>query len=110
MVLICVDNKANVIELFRAANSFCINVLGASQQALSNRFAGRGQDRFEGVDWKPGNLGAPLIEGAIAHLECSVREVLEVGDHSVFLGEVIFAEFTDGAPLLYFQGRYESLP
>lgn len=109
MVLICVDNKANVIEHFRAASSFAINILEAQQQALSNRFAGRGHDRFEGVDWKPGELGVPLIEGAIAHLECKVNQVLEVGDHSVFFGEVLFAQFSDGAPLLYFQGRYESL-
>ena len=109
MVLICVDNQANVIEHFRTASSFGINILEATQQSLSSRFAGRGHDRFRGVDWRPGELGAPLIDGAIAHMVCSVTNVLEVGDHFVFFGKVIFAQFYAGNPLLYFQGRYESL-
>ena len=109
IVLVCVDHKANVIEHFRAADSFAINILEETQQALSNRFAGRGHDRFEGVNWRKGELGVPLIEGAIAHMECRVTDVLEVGDHSLFFGEVLFAQFSVGQPLLYFQGRYETL-
>ena len=109
MVLICVDNKANVIEHFRSAKEFGINILEVTQQSLSNRFAGRGHDRFEGVDWRLGELGVPLIDGAIAHMECAVTNVLEVGDHFVFFGKVLFAQFSAGDPLLYFQGRYESI-
>ena len=109
IVLICVDRKANIIDHFRQASSFGINVLSETQQHLSNRFAGRGLDRFEGVNWKAGELGVPLIDGAIAHLECGLKEKLEVGDHCIFLGEVLVVKITEGAPLLYFQGRYETL-
>ena len=109
VVLICVDNRANIIDHFKAASSFGINVLSTTQEHLSNRFAGKGQDRFEGVEWAPGRLGVPLLIGTLARFECQLKQVLEVGDHSIFFGEVISADFDGGDPLLYFQGRYESI-
>ena len=106
LVLICIDRKANIIDLFRTAKYFGINVLEASQQELSNRFAGRGQDRFESVNWNPGSHGVPLLEGALAHFECRLENVIEAGDHDIFIGEVLRSEFSDGDPLLYFKSRY----
>lgn len=109
LVLICIDQRANIVDPFRAAKYFGINVLESSQTELSNRFAERGQDRFQGVSWRPGQFGVPLLDGSIAQFECAVKSVIEAGDHLIFIGEVVSAEFFDGEPLLYFRSRYVKL-
>ena len=109
LVLICIDRKANIIDLFRTAKYFGINVLEASQQELSNRFAGRGQDRFESVNWNPGSHGVPLLDGALAHFECRLENVIEAGDHDIFIGEIVAGDAGDGKPLMYYRGKYTGL-
>jgi len=110
IVLICIDHKANVITHFNAANAFAINVLEASQDQLSNRFAERGQDRFEGVEWSAGGNGAPILRGAIAHFECTIESRIPAGDHTILLGRVTAAGYTEnGEPLVYFASRYQRL-
>jgi len=109
IVLLCVDHKANVIHHFRAAPHFAINVLAAGQAALSNRFAERGQDRFDGVDWTPGQFGVPLLDGALAQFECETAQSIEAGDHTIFLGKVTATRYEEGSPLLYFASRYHTL-
>ena len=105
-MLICIDQRANIVDPFKAAKHFGINVLESSQEDLSNRFAGRGQDRFGGVSWHTGQYEVPLLDGSIAQFECAVKSVVEAGDHLIFIGEVVAAEFFDGEPLLYFRSRY----
>ena len=105
LVLICIDRSANIIDQFRASKYFGINVLSASQEDLSNRFAIRGYDRFEGVNWTAGSTGVPLLEGALARLECGIEKIIEAGDHDIFIGRVLGAEYVEGEPLLYHMSR-----
>jgi flavin reductase (DIM6/NTAB) family NADH-FMN oxidoreductase RutF len=109
MVLICLDHGTNLIEAFRAAGRFAVNVLGREQTEHSIRFAARGHDRFESVPWRAGANGAPLIDGALAQFECAVREVVRAGDHDVFLAEVTRCESREGDPLVYFSSAYFDL-
>ncbi|MBM3813607.1 MAG: flavin reductase family protein [Acidimicrobiia bacterium] len=109
LVLVCVDYSSNLLPHFRAASHYGISVLNSDQQDLSNRFAARGQDRFTGVQWLPGQTGVPLIPGALAHMECKVSQVVEAGDHAIFIGELVRAEISDGKPLLFFDSAYGSL-
>jgi flavin reductase (DIM6/NTAB) family NADH-FMN oxidoreductase RutF len=109
LVLFCVDYSANLLPMFRSARHYGLSVLSEEQQALSNRFAQRGQDRFDGVAWVAGEHGVPLIPGALAHLECEVRQVIDAGDHAVFIGEVVGADVSPGRPLLYFESGYQRL-
>ena len=98
-------------QAFLEASHFAINVLSASQQALSRRFASHdATDRFDGLGWRPGIGGVPLLDGALAWLECRLVSSQTVGDHELFLGEVLqcFSQ-ADAAPLVYWQGRYHRL-
>ncbi|NUU22730.1 MAG: flavin reductase family protein [Streptomycetaceae bacterium] len=64
------------------------------------------------VPHRPGSLtGAPLVGGALATLECRTHQVVEAGDHSLVLGEVLAANLPspEGLPLLHFRGRYRAL-
>lgn len=106
MVLICVDNRANVLRHFVHATHFGVNILAADQEPLSVRFAERGLDRFVGIDWHPGATGVPLLGGALARFECLTCQTIAAGDHTIILGEVLHAEWQEGDPLLYYASAY----
>src|ERR1700685_2203295 len=71
LVLVCVDHRARILEHFRIGEHFGVNILSASQRLLSDKFAGSGYDRFEGVDWQAGQTGVPLLPDALATIECA---------------------------------------
>lgn len=109
LVLVCIDRKTRIIEHFVRSDHFAINILRENQQELSMRFARPGEDRFESVEWYPGESGMPLIAGAIAMLECAVDRRVEAGDHTILIGEVISAVRHEGRPLLYFSSSYRRI-
>jgi flavin reductase (DIM6/NTAB) family NADH-FMN oxidoreductase RutF len=109
MVLICLGHQVTVIDIFRQAKFFGINILGADQQGLSDRFARKGQDRFGGLAWERSESGVPLLPGCLARIECRVHQVFPSGDHDIFVGEMIRGQVAEGEPLLYFASRYRKL-
>ncbi|MFJ8748771.1 flavin reductase family protein [Streptomyces sp. NPDC102441] len=91
----------------RTAPAFCVNVLAADQEPLCRQIATSWEGKFDGVDWRPGPLGSPVIEGAVAWIECTFEDVHEAGDHFVVLGRVHeLAVERSTLPLLFFQGGY----
>jgi flavin reductase (DIM6/NTAB) family NADH-FMN oxidoreductase RutF len=108
LVLICVDRRANVLRHFEQAKFFGVNVLAEDQEAISVRFAERGLDRFSSIDWYAGHTGVPLLGGALARFECAIRQTIPAGDHTIILGEVLHADWEEGAPLLYYARRYHT--
>jgi len=109
LVLICLGHDVSVISCFRKARHFGINVLAADQQALSERFALKGCDRFERIEWHPGVTGVPLLSGSLARIECAIHRRVEMGDHDIFVGEMAHADVVEGAPLIHFAGNYHRL-
>ncbi len=87
-----------------------VHILAAGQEALSGLFASGAADKFSGTPHaRTGPGGAPVLEGCLAVLECRLVERIPAGDHIIMVGEVTAARVRDGAPLLYFQGRYREL-
>jgi flavin reductase (DIM6/NTAB) family NADH-FMN oxidoreductase RutF len=109
LILISLGHKVSVIDQFRAAKSFAINILSADQQPLSDRFARKGHDRFDGLEWRRGVTGVPLLPGVLAAIECEVYRIVPMGDHDLFVGEVMHVTVRDGNPLLYFASSYRHL-
>jgi len=109
LILICLGHAVTAIQHFRAATHFGINVLADGQQALSDHFARRGHDRFEGLPWSPGVTGVPILPGVLAAMECAVHRIVPMGDHDILVGEMVHAEVGDGQPLLYFASAYRHL-
>jgi flavin reductase (DIM6/NTAB) family NADH-FMN oxidoreductase RutF len=108
LVLVSVDRRARMSNLLHEGVRFGVNVLEAGQAALSDHFAGRAvedadEPRFELVH------ATPLVEGALAHLVARVVRSYWGGDHSLFLGQVEYAHYGEGQPLLFHGGRYERL-
>jgi flavin reductase (DIM6/NTAB) family NADH-FMN oxidoreductase RutF len=109
LVLICVDKKAESHPHVEASRSFAVNLLAQQQIDLSNRFAKSGGAKFEGIDWTRGSLGLPLLPGALAHLECRSVNMVDAGDHTIFVGQVEAGTVAGGEPLLHFNGAYRAL-
>ena len=109
LISICLGHAVTVIEAFRDSKYFGINVLGDDQQVLSDRFARKGHDRFDGLEWYRGSHGAPLLPGVLAAIECSQHRRVTAGDHDIFIGEMLTSEVGEGKPLIYFAGRYRRL-
>ena len=109
LILVCVDHKAQSYPALRASSRFAINILGAEGEAVSRRFATTNADKFDGVTYRSGPLGLPLLAEALAYLECRTVHAYPGGDHTIFVGEVEAAQARDGEPLLYFRGLYTRL-
>jgi flavin reductase (DIM6/NTAB) family NADH-FMN oxidoreductase RutF len=109
LVLVCIDHKARILDSLRMSEFFAINILREDQQSLSMRFARPVEDRFDAVEWFPGETGMPLIPGALATMECTVFQRVEAGDHTIVIGEVVSAIRHEGRPLLYFSSSYQIL-
>ncbi len=109
LVVVALAHSASVMDAFRDARFFAVNVLSAQQRPLADRFARKGVDRFDGLEWHTGETGAPLLADTLAEIECATRYRFTAGDHDLIVGEVVRADVREGAPLLYFSGRYREL-
>jgi flavin reductase (DIM6/NTAB) family NADH-FMN oxidoreductase RutF len=106
LVALSVNPGNATYPLLRETGAFAVSVLGDDQVELARHFgtlSGRDVDKLAGMPWRPGRGGAPILTGAIAWLECDVRELHEVGDHRLAIARVVAGEIQrpDAAPLLY---------
>jgi flavin reductase (DIM6/NTAB) family NADH-FMN oxidoreductase RutF len=106
LVLVCVDKRRFMHGPLTSGPGFAINVLAADQQETALRFATPAADKFSATPHGPGRGGVPLLEGALAHLECDLFHVHEGGDHAIVVGYVTKVQTRAGAPLLYAQGNF----
>ena len=109
LVLICIEKTVKSHDAIAGAGKFGVSILSSKQADVSNRFASRADDKFAGTEIVKGELGMPLIGGAITRLECRVSSQLEGGDHTIFVGEVMHAETEEGEPLVYFRSGYREI-
>jgi flavin reductase (DIM6/NTAB) family NADH-FMN oxidoreductase RutF len=108
-VLVCVDAGARTRRAIELRTGFAVNVLAADQEEVARRFASKVTDKFEGVAWRAGDTGVPVLEGALAAVECRVAHTIPAGTHIVYLGEVLAGRWATGDPLLYYEGTYRRL-
>jgi flavin reductase (DIM6/NTAB) family NADH-FMN oxidoreductase RutF len=110
LLLVCVANNAGSAAVLRGAERFAVNVLQIGQQPTSNRFAGKGEDRFANTPWEVGEFGTPVLTGSLSSFECARDAVHDGGDHFILVGRVLKAMFEPRRdPLLYFRGKYRRL-
>lgn len=87
--------------------AFCVNVLTSDQEPLCRQFAQKGGDKFKGVNWRPAPTGSPILDGALAWIDCDIEQTIESGDHYIVVGRVRDLDLGDkGLPLAFFQGTY----
>lgn len=108
LVLVCLDNRSDTRACIGDAGHFAVNVLEErGGETLSRRFSTYGiEDKFTGVAHRSEHTGAPVLDDALAWLDCRVTQALAAGDHTVFFGEVLAADAREGTPLVYYRGGY----
>lgn len=114
LVLVCVSHKARTHAHLHARKRFGINVLSEDQRRISEHYALAERDpahaeqevgaRFERTDH-----GTPVLQGAVAYLECRLETTYDAGDHTIFIAEVEDVVVREGQPLLYFQSAYHAM-
>jgi flavin reductase (DIM6/NTAB) family NADH-FMN oxidoreductase RutF len=109
LLLISVDKKAESYPAFEESKVFTVNILADEQEALSRKFAVSGGNKFEGVAYRRGANGAAILDGTLAHIECTLYGAYEGGDHSLYLGEIQEAEVREGKPLVFYRGGYRAI-
>lgn len=110
-VLVCVQTSAGAHDAILAARIFAVSILSERQQAVAERFSGaggvRGSARFDGAPWGELKTGAPVLEDALASLDCELIDHHRFTTHSIFIGAVVDGRVrAEAAPLLYFRGDY----
>ena len=86
-----------------------VNILKDDQEALARVFAVTGSDKFADVSWFRAPNGSPFLDGSLAYLEGTLREVVNHGDHDIAVAEIDFATTEPGEPLVYYRGGYRQL-
>jgi flavin reductase (DIM6/NTAB) family NADH-FMN oxidoreductase RutF len=109
LILVCLDKASRTRALIARTGAFAVNVLRSDHQDTSQAFSRAGVKPFATVPHKTGSNGAPLLDEAIASLECGTYRIFEAGDHDVVLGEVTATSVPGGDPLVYYDGAYRSL-
>jgi flavin reductase (DIM6/NTAB) family NADH-FMN oxidoreductase RutF len=112
LVMIALARTRFIVPTIRDTGRYAICVLAEGDEALSDCFAGAdvepGRDAFCGAAWHPGTLGLPLLDTAIATLECTVERVVPIGDHDLFIGRADACSVIrpEAQPLLYYRRHY----
>lgn len=101
LIAVAVHPDRYTHDLVQGAQCFALHVPDRSRSDLLKRFKGPDPaGKFEGMDWRPGITGSPILTDTLGYLECEVIETAAPGNHTLFIVEVVAAEaFRDGAPL-----------
>lgn len=112
LVLITVGRERSIHPVIGRTGRFAVNILGEDGQGLSDCFAGAPsaipRSAFCGAAWHPSTHGTPLLEAAIAWVDCELERVIEAGDHTIYLGRVVDLATSERGdwPLLYYRREY----
>jgi len=110
LVAVAPSRTSTSWPLMAPAGAIGISILTNEQAEVSRRFATSGGDKFAGLDWSVGSsTGMPLIDGALARMECGVETVHEAGDHLLVVARVLAVDVAAGRPLLYFRSGFGEL-
>lgn len=95
---VAVENEAVTRELIADGGAFSLCILDREDRAIVRKFtkpveADEGASTLNGFPFHDGVTGVPILDQAVAYVECRVTQTLELGDHTLFVGEVVDAGF-----------------
>ncbi len=112
-LLVCVNRASSTFPLIQREGVFGVNILGAVHQEVAERFSGKGgtkgEDRYRDAQWTTLATGAPILEDALAALDCTVDEIIVRHSHGIVIGRVRAIRCTEKhESLLYWRAGYQS--
>ncbi|WP_445366369.1 flavin reductase family protein [Methylomonas sp. BW4-1] len=110
-ILVCLNQATDTGAALLESRRFAVNILNSAQEDVSNQFAGSTtqEQRFASIAWQAGENGAPILNEALAALECRVVQQVQAGSHWVIIGEVDRVVCREGEPLLYYHSAYRTV-
>jgi flavin reductase (DIM6/NTAB) family NADH-FMN oxidoreductase RutF len=105
LVLVCVVRDTRSHALIEQAGHYAVSILSNAQKDLGMRFASEVGDRFAGLDLERAVTGAPILPNCLAWVDCTLRDVLPGGDHSIFVGEVMAGSVAPRDDALVYHNR-----
>lgn len=109
LVSFCAASSSSTWPRIRSAGRFAVNFLHQDQHHLCRQFSRSGVDRFEGVGWAPSATGSPLLDGAVAWLDCELEAEHPAGDHVIVVGLVRDMACREGRPIVFWRGAYSAV-
>lgn len=108
-LIVCLARRSATLATIRAEGVFGLSILAGAHAELAERFSGsgglHGATRFEGYDWTHLTTGAPLLQEAVAVIDCEVEEAIERHTHAIVIGRVVAMKAQGQRPLLHWRGR-----
>ena len=105
-LLVSVDHASRCHGALTGCERFGVHILGAGEEALARVFAGKGDDKFAGLDWR-WDSDVPELGGALTYLRCRRAENFDRYDHTVLIGDLEGGRHAAGEPLLYARRRMD---
>ena len=107
LVLFCAAKSSTTWPRIQAAGKWAANFLDEDGEEICRLFAQKGADRFARVAYSPGRTGAPIIEEALAFVDCETVAEYDAGDHLIVVGRVVELGYRhEGKPLVFYRGGY----
>lgn len=107
LVAFCAAKASSTWPRIQAAKHYCVNILAEDQEEICRLFATKDAERFRGIGWRTGESGAPILDEALAWIDCRIEAEHDAGDHLIVVGRVCGLDSADsGKPLLFYRGGY----
>lgn len=106
MVLFCVAHTSTTWPRIRDAGVVCVNILGKRQHDAARRLAASDEDKFATLAWTASPSGLPVLDGAVAWLECAIVRQHRAGDHDIIVAGIRRLQALADGPLVFYRGGY----
>jgi 3-hydroxy-9,10-secoandrosta-1,3,5(10)-triene-9,17-dione monooxygenase reductase component len=107
LVLFCAAKASSTWPRIETSGKWAANILDEDGEEVCRLFAQKGADRFARIAYTPGRTGSPILEDALAFVDCETIEKYDAGDHLIVVGRVIELGYQhEGKPLLFYRGGY----
>lgn len=107
LVLFCAAKSSGTWPRIRAAGTWAANFVRDDGEGVTRLFAAKGTERFTSIGWRPGRTGAPILDDALAYVDCETFAEHDAGDHVIVVGRVLeVGHANSGSPLLFYRGGY----
>ena len=112
LVLFCAAKSSSTWPRIETSGNWAANILDDDGEEVCRLFAQKGADRFARIAYTPGRTGSPILEDALAFVDCETIAKHDAGDHVIVVGRIVELGYQhEGKPLLFYRGgygRYES--
>lgn len=118
LIVVCINHNDATNENIKKTKEFGVNLCAHDQNIISNisgSNTGKKVDKINALKelgyefYKANKINCLMVRGAILNAECKIINILEIGDHTIFVGEVVNSSISNKEPLVYHGNKYWKL-